>query len=47
MRNQMLTQPWGSSGEVAAAAAKTNTFLGQRYRRLVKRIGKLKPSSPS
>jgi transposase len=29
-------------GEVAAAAAKTDTFLGQRYRRLVRRIGKLK-----
>jgi len=32
----------GVLGEVAAAAAKTNTFLGQRYRRLVKRRGKLK-----
>jgi hypothetical protein len=29
-------------GEAAAAAAKTNTFLGERYRRLVKRRGKLK-----
>jgi transposase len=29
-------------GEVAAAAAKTDTFLGERYRRLVRRIGKLK-----
>jgi transposase len=29
-------------GEAATAAAKTNTFLGERYRRLVKRIGKLK-----
>jgi transposase len=28
-------------GEVAAAA-KTDTFLGERYRRLVRRIGKLK-----
>lgn len=28
--------------EDAAAAAKTDTFLGQRYRRLVKRRGKLK-----
>ncbi|WP_239476512.1 IS110 family transposase [Nocardia arizonensis] len=28
--------------EAAAAAAKTNTFLGERYRRLVKRRGKLK-----
>jgi transposase len=32
----------GVLGEVAAAAAKTDTFLGQRYRRLVKRTGKLK-----
>jgi transposase len=31
----------GVLGE-AAAAAKTNTFLGERYRRLVKRRGKLK-----
>jgi transposase len=29
-------------GEAAAAAAKTNTFLGERYRRIVKRRGKLK-----
>jgi transposase len=29
-------------GEAAAAAAKTDTFLGERYRRLVKRRGKLK-----
>ncbi|UQX10369.1 transposase [Candidatus Mycobacterium methanotrophicum] len=29
-------------GEAAAATAKTNTFLGERYRRLVKRRGKLK-----
>lgn len=29
-------------GEAASAAAKTNTFLGERYRRLVKRRGKLK-----
>ncbi|MGH3142956.1 MAG: IS110 family transposase [Gaiellales bacterium] len=29
-------------GEAAAAAANTNTFLGERYRRLVKRRGKLK-----
>jgi transposase len=29
-------------GEAATAAAKTDTFLGERYRRLVKRIGKLK-----
>jgi transposase len=32
----------GALGEAAAAAAKTNTFLGERYRRLVKRKGKLK-----
>ena len=29
-------------GEAATAAAKTDTFLGERYRRLVRRIGKLK-----
>jgi len=29
-------------GEAAAAAAKTDTFLGERYRRLVKRCGKRK-----
>lgn len=28
-------------GEAATAAAKTNTFLGERYRRLIKRRGKL------
>jgi transposase len=32
----------GILGEAAAAAAKTDTFLGERYRRLVKRRGKLK-----
>ena len=32
----------GALGDAAAAAAKTNTFLGQRYRRIVKRRGKLK-----
>jgi transposase len=32
----------GVLGEAATAAAKTNTFLGQRYRRIVKRRGKLK-----
>jgi transposase len=32
----------GILGEAAAAAAKTDTFLGERYRRLVRRIGKLK-----
>jgi transposase len=29
-------------GEAATAAAKTDTFLGERYRRLVRRTGKLK-----
>ena len=29
-------------GEAAAAAAKTDTFFGERYRRLVRRRGKLK-----
>jgi transposase len=32
----------GLLGEAASAAARTDTFLGERYRRLVKRIGKLK-----
>jgi len=32
----------GEVGEAAAAAAKTDTFLGERSRRLVKRRGKLK-----
>lgn len=32
----------GALGKAAAAAAKTNTFLGERYRRIVKRRGKLK-----
>jgi hypothetical protein len=32
----------GALGEAAAAAAKTDTFLGQRYRRIAKRRGKLK-----
>ena len=32
----------GILGEAAAAAARTDTFLGERYRRLAKRIGKLK-----
>jgi transposase len=32
----------GVLGEAAAAAAETDTFLGERYRRLVKRRGKLK-----
>src|SRR5262249_62330357 len=30
----------GALGEAAAAAARTDTFLGERYRRLVKRRGK-------
>ena len=34
--------PQGVLGEAAAAAAKTDTFLEERYRRLVKRRGKLK-----
>jgi transposase len=32
----------GVLGDAATAAAKTNTFLGERYRRIVKRRGKLK-----
>ena len=32
----------GALGEAAATAAKTDTFLGERYRRIVKRRGKLK-----
>jgi len=32
----------GVLGEAAAAAAKTDTFLGERYRRIVKRRGKRK-----
>lgn len=32
----------GALGSAAAAAARTQTFLGERYRRLVKRRGKLK-----
>jgi transposase len=34
--------PWlaGTLGEVVAGLARTNTFLGQRYRRLVRRRGK-------
>jgi hypothetical protein len=32
----------GALGEAAAAAAKTDTFLGERYRRIAKRRGKLK-----
>jgi transposase len=32
----------GALGEAAVAATHTNTFLGERYRRIVKRRGKLK-----
>jgi len=32
----------GALGEAASAAARTDTFLGERYRRVVKRRGKLK-----
>jgi transposase len=32
----------GALGEAAAAAARTDTFLGERYRRVVKRRGRLK-----
>jgi transposase len=32
----------GALGEAAAAAARSDTFLGERYRRIVKRRGKLK-----
>ena len=32
----------GALGDAAATAARTDTFLGERYRRLVKRRGKLK-----
>lgn len=32
----------GVLGDAAAAAANTDTFLGERYRRIVKRLGKLK-----
>ena len=32
----------GVLGEAAAVAARTDTFLGERYRRIVKRRGKLK-----
>ncbi|MBV9312410.1 MAG: IS110 family transposase, partial [Pseudonocardia sp.] len=32
----------GVLGEAAAAAARTDTFLGERYRRVVKRRGRLK-----
>ena len=43
-RQNRQRQPYlkGALGDAAAAAAKTNTFLGERYRRIVKRRGKLK-----
>uniref|UniRef100_UPI0020A6707B IS110 family transposase n=1 Tax=Arthrobacter sp. H20 TaxID=1267981 RepID=UPI0020A6707B len=34
-------------GEVAVCLGRTNTFLGERYRRLARRRGKNGPSSPS
>jgi transposase len=36
--------PWlnGPLGEIAASASRTDTFLGERYRRLAKRRGKRK-----
>ncbi|MFE0726790.1 transposase [Streptomyces antibioticus] len=36
--------PWlrGALGETAVSAARTDTFLGARYRRIVKRCGDLK-----
>ena len=37
----MAARPARATGEAAAAAAKTDTFLGERYRRLVKHRGKL------
>jgi transposase len=36
----------GALGEAAAAASRTNTFPGERFRRIVKRHGKLKASLP-
>nr|WP_234382883.1 IS110 family transposase [Streptomyces dysideae] len=41
--------PWlkGALGEAANAAARANTFLGAGYRRIVKRRGHAKASSPS
>ena len=34
-------------GEAAVAASKTNTFLGERYRRIARRRGRNAPSSRS
>ncbi len=41
--------PWlaGILGEIVATASRTNTFLAERYRRLVKHRGKNAPSSRS
>ena len=36
----------GVLGEAAVAVGRTNTFLGERYRRLIKRMGKLKALVP-
>ena len=35
----------GALGEAAAAAARTDTYLGERYRRIVKRRGKLEAAA--
>jgi transposase len=42
--NQPKGNPWlgGILGEIAASAARSDTFLGHRYRRLARRRGKLK-----
>ena len=37
----------GILGEAAAAAGKTDTFLGERYRRLVSAAASSRPWSPS
>ena len=44
LRQSRQGQPYlkGILGEIATAAAKTDTFLSERYRRIVKRRGKLK-----
>ncbi len=44
VRTHRQGQPLPEAGprEAAAASAKTDTFLGARYRRLVKRTGKMK-----
>jgi transposase len=40
--------PWlrGALGDAAMAAGKTDTYLGERYRRIRRRRSKQKPSSP-